>query len=540
MGRREAPVEREEGQRHETGRSRGGRLAIPFHPVLIASYPILFILARNLGEVDPAETFGPIAVSVGLTLIAVGVLRLLRLPWRKAAMLGSLAAIVVLLYGQYVGVSRPLGLSPGWTLVAWLGVAAIAAVAVVATRRSLVGVTTLLNVVAAVLVASELVTIGGGLARSASAAPVAPPSGAPTVAPSGSRPVAAPGSRDIYYLVVEDYGSRRSLDQYLDIDDDGFFDWLAEAGFAVLPDTRSNYGRTPLSMASSLNMTYLDDVARAEGPDSDRYAPINAMVSRSAVASFLKDRGYSVAQLGSQYYLTARSELADVNPVFDRTSDFLSVLYESTIIPPIANRVGLGDAFTERRLNYEAATWSLGEFPRLRDLPGPKFVFYHLFLPHHPFVVDREGRYVTARADASRTLQEQYQTQWSFVHREMRSIIEGLLSGPEESRPIIILTTDEGPNPPNMPLIEGDIDWSRATDAQLDQKFSIFAAYYLPGVDDSTLYPGMSSVNSFRFVFDRYFDADLPLLPDRSYIHQDKHHPYVLTDVTDRLPEPTG
>lgn len=532
-------MEGEEGKRDPSDQSGGRRLATPFHPVLVAAYPILFILARNLGEVDPTEALGPIAVSVGATLLVVGGLHLLRVPWRKAAILGSLGAIVVLLYGQYVAAIKPLGLSPGWTLLAWVGVAAIAGLAVLSTRRSLAGITTVLNVVAAVLVASELVTIGGGLARGAAAAPVALPSPAATATPSAPRPPVVAGARDIYYLVVEDYGSRRSLGQYLHIDDDGFFDWLADAGFTVLPDTRSNYGRTPLSMASALNMTYLDEVARSEGPDSDRYAPINAMVSRSAVASFLKERGYSVAQLGSQYYLTARSEIADVNPVFDRTSDFLSVLYESTIIPPLANRVGLGDAFTERRLNYEAATWSLGEFPRLRDLPGPKFVFYHLFLPHHPFVVDAEGRYVTARSDASRTAVEQYQTQWGFVDREMRSLIEGLLAGPEESRPIIILTTDEGPNPPNMPLIEGDIDWSKATDAQLDQKFSIFAAYYLPGVDASELYPGMSSVNSFRFVFDRYFDAGLGLLPDRSYIHQDKHHPYVLTDVTDRLPQPT-
>lgn len=58
----------------------------------------------------------------------------------------------------------------------------------------------------------------------------------------------------------------------------------------------------------------------------------------------------------------------------------------------------------------------------------------------------------------------------------------------------------------------------------------------MPGVDSSSLYPTMSSVNAFRFVFDRYFDAGLPLLPDKSWIHQDKHHPYVLTDITERLP----
>jgi hypothetical protein len=45
----------------------------------------------------------------------------------------------------------------------------------------------------------------------------------------------------------------------------------------------------------------------------------------------------------------------------------------------------------------------------------------------------------------------------------------------------------------------------------------------------------MSSVNTFRLVFNLYFGTDYPMLPDRSWIHRDKHHPFDLTDVTSRL-----
>jgi hypothetical protein len=43
-------------------------------------------------------------------------------------------------------------------------------------------------------------------------------------------------------------------------------------------------------------------------------------------------------------------------------------------------------------------------------------------------------------------------------------------------------------------------------------------------------------VNTFRLIFDRYFDAGLPLLPDRSFTSASKFRPYDLTDITDRLP----
>ena len=59
---------------------------------------------------------------------------------------------------------------------------------------------------------------------------------------------------------------------------------------------------------------------------------------------------------------------------------------------------------------------------------------------------------------------------------------------------------------------------------------------YLPGEPPPDLSPTLSSVNTFRVVFDRYFDAGLPLLPDRSFTSANKFRPYDMTEITDRLP----
>ena len=171
----------------------------------------------------------------------------------------------------------------------------------------------------------------------------------------------------------------------------------------------------------------------AQGPDGTRTGVLlchgftGTPASMRPWAEFLHERGYTFVQVGSQFRLTATSTVADVNPVYQDTSDFAGVFYDTTIVPAIVHRLGLDDGRDGRRKNYDAVVW------------------------------------------------------------------------------------------------------------QLDQKFSIFAAYYLPGVDASELYPTMSSVNTFRLILDLYFDADLPLLPDRAWIHRDKHHPFDLTDVTDRL-----
>ena len=508
----------------------------PVHHLLIAAYPILYLVSINLGEVEPVEALVPLAVSVGTALALFLILVAVRVPARRAALLVSIAAVVILFFGLGSATAASFGLTGTPMLVAWLLLGAGLVAAVVLSRTDLRGVTIVLNAGSAILVAITLVGIGGHLLRETTApGGDQQPNGGTSPSPNpGAEPGARP--RDIYYFILDAYGAPRALNQYLEVPDEGFMDWLEGAGFEVLRETRSNYGRTPLSLASSMNMTYLDEVAAERGPDDPSHRPLVHMVRNAEAIRFLKDRGYSYVLLGSQYHLTSSSPLADVSPAFEQTSDFLGVLTQSTILPPLVSLMGVEDDLTVRRSVYDAAIWGLETFPELAELPGPKFVFMHLYLPHTPWVVDGDGNYVTAEEDDARPPAERYRTQYAFVDREIQALIAGLLDVPEEEQPIIILTPDHGPNTPGMREVEGDIDWEGASDAELDLKFAIFTAYHLPGVDDTCLYEGMSSVNQFRLVFDLYFDAGLPLLPDRSYIHRNRSHPYDLTDVTDRLP----
>ena len=75
---------------------------------------------------------------------------------------------------------------------------------------------------------------------------------------------------------------------------------------------------------------------------------------------------------------------------------------------------------------------------------------------------------------------------------------------------------DEGPYPKRYEgnaLIQGpdpDFDWTTATDEELRIKFGILHAMFLPGIDDAQVPKTLTSVNTMRFLFDAYFDADLP------------------------------
>jgi hypothetical protein len=114
-------------------------------------------------------------------------------------------------------------------------------------------------------------------------------------------------------------------------------------------------------------------------------------------------------------------------------------------------------------------------------------------------------------------------------------MIDSLLAGPEETDPVVVIQSDEGPHPVRFQNDEDAMVWPEATDTELGEKFRILDAVYLPGEGADAELGSFTPVNTFRIIFDRYFGADLPLLPDRSWVYRDTEHPYQLTEITDRL-----
>ena len=89
---------------------------------------------------------------------------------------------------------------------------------------------------------------------------------------------------------------------------------------------------------------------------------------------------------------------------------------------------------------------------------------------------------------------------------------------------IIIVQADHGPD------AEMDPNW-RINNTNLSERMSIFNAYYFNDQDYSTLYEGITPVNTFRVVLNKYFGAGLELLVDRVYFST-WNAPYSFTDVT--------
>ena len=95
-----------------------------------------------------------------------------------------------------------------------------------------------------------------------------------------------------------------------------------------------------------------------------------------------------------------------------------------------------------------------------------------------------------------------------------------------DTPPIIIIQGDHGPG--------AYLKWSSAEKSNLDERFGIINAYYFPEGDQGWLYPSITPVNSFRIMFNRYFEGEYPLLEDESFFSTWRK-PYKFISVTEQV-----
>ena len=501
---------------------------LPLHPFLFAGYAVLFLYASNLADVLPSDVVGPLLLALTGAAVTVVSLTLMFRDPRRGALVASALIVAFFAFGHAATPLADLGLGLRTQLAAWTAVILLVAVAAWRTRRVTLSATQALNIFAAVLTGLTLASIVPyELGRATRAVPPGVPQGTTSIVATRPGP-----ARDIYYLVFDRYGSAWSLDRNFGIVNEELPAWLEAQGFEVIAGARANYAATDLSLASTLNLRFLDELAEVAGRDTDDRTPARDLLKRHEVGLFLRGQGYRYVHLGSWWEATADNEIADEVVRYDERSEFASVLYDTTAMPYIEQAL-LGprtSRVTLRDRHRDISLYQLRELERLKHQPGRKFVFAHILLPHPPHVFRSDGAPISAADAARESVFDLAAGQLEYTNRRIRSLVTQLLDGPPSSHPIIVIQADEGPHVCELPGCP-----TERPDA-LGVRFGILGAYYLPGLDVE-LSASHSSVNTFRLLFREYFGADLPPLPDRSY-SSSRDRLYDFEDVTRLLPLP--
>jgi hypothetical protein len=507
------------------GRVDPGRL--PAHPILLASLPALFLFAENAVQqvtFDPLWT--PLGISLGIGLVVLGVSSLLLRDLARGALLASLWLILFFGFGHAWNLVG--GVLPGRAVLAGVvaGIGLLGSLAIWRGGRWVRPAGQFANIAVGLLVAFNLVRLGTFAVGAAAA-------GEPGTLPpiDVTEPDDPP---DIYYIILDRYANRATLEEVFDHDNRPFLAELQARGFSVADDSWANYFKTAHSLASSLSMDYLDGDALRDGEPAT-FGPIfSTLRGHLPVPQTLTSLGYEYVHLGNYWEPTATNVDADRVLRYEEGSEFSAALWSTTAWSLLFPPAPPDDDPETIQLDQDARGHALFAFEALEDAagrPGPTYVFAHILVPHPPYVFDADGSLPTPEEREERTSNEEYVRQLEWTNARVLAAIDRLQDVPAGDEPVIILQADEGPFPPAFAANEKRFDWLEATDGEIAQKFGILNALSLPGADADELgvHDRLSPVNAFRIVFNAYFGAELPLLPDRVFLSPDYDHMYDFT-----------
>lgn len=483
------------------------------HPFLFAIFPILYYYRENAHEIETAELALPLLVTFVLVAILFLLFRLITGSSSRGGIVVSFFTVLFFSYGVtkdfLVSVTSASVYSVSFFLgLLWALLCTVVAILMTRSRSEASRLTHFLNGMAFVLVFISLVSIGIYYVQTRDISPDV--SVRENVQPKPYLP-------DIYYVVLDSYARSSTLEETYNYDNSDFNRFLTDHGFYVAEKSRSNYDRTYLSLTSSLNMRYLTPEEKTVE------AKLVASLVDNEALRFLKSQGYR------GFAVTSSFEFKGIDHYFERYSPRRAVLGM-----PVGNFVSALIQYTalwpfEALLTDRGAQAILDAFDALEQIPeekGPKFVFAHIFSPHHPLIFDRDGNItrfnlLNFRSPVKGNETERFLEQTLFVTKKIKVAIEEILAK-SEVKPIIILQSDHGPGT----LFLQEVGVSGLTEKQLNDRMNILNAYLLPEKVEHLLYENVTPVNTFRIIFNLYFSAGFELLKDESYFSITENIPF--------------
>ena len=304
------------------------------HPLLFALLPVLFLYSKNADEVPFADTLLPAALFLGAAVLLYAVLRFALKDGEASGIIVSTALVLFFTYGRLVDALGGSAAALAAVSVVYLAAFALVSYLVVRRRGKLKAPTTVITAVAVTLVAfSAFGVVTAQLGKE----PEPKLRGDDVTKAAASKDAEQPdhGSLpDIYYIILDGYASQSTLEEVYGFDNSAFLDSLAGKGFYVASGSHSNYSQSRLSLASSLNLKYINYLTEDLGKNSRRSRVLNTMIEDNGLMRFLKSRGYSYAFFGSNWSGTLSNRYADLSvtegSLFD--TEFMVALLKTTAL----------------------------------------------------------------------------------------------------------------------------------------------------------------------------------------------------------------
>ncbi len=499
---------------------------IPLHPLFFALYAPLALLASNILQIRPVDSYRSFVVFAIIGAFLYISARLFFKNWKLAAILSSILILLLISYGQVytslksisIGgeiIGRHRYLIPLWLLIGLLSV-----IGVFKYKRDLSLFSNLAYIISIALiflpvfqlVNNYVLTIRNETANAISVSNIS----------EGNQNIVGEYP-DVYYIILDMYGRDDVLLDKFHYDNSDFLKQLEGLGFTVTRCSVTNYNMTELSLASSFNMNYLDTLGSQYKAGNKDRSGLPSLIHNSAVRRIFEEKGYRLVNFETGFTFT---EIRDADefliPSYHelengkskiRINAFESLLLKTTAFVIVSDAKSkwltpVTDALDMRREHVIREKYLLDKLPTLAHEASPKFVYAHILIPHPPFVFTKEGVNMDLPSSygpdgsgpSTKDYAVGYRNQLDYINMRIIPILDEIITN-SATLPIIIIQGDHGVDP---------------------KRSFILNAYYLPGQDPNLVWQDISPVNTFRLVLNTYFNGNYPILPDINYESKDK------------------
>jgi hypothetical protein len=309
---------------------------------------------------------------------------------------------------------------------------------------------------------------------------------------------------DIYLIIADEYAGNTELKDLFSFDNSVFENELKTRGFHIVNNSKSNYNATVYSMASLLNMDYIKNLVKPGVINHQDMLRSRGLIRKNNLVTFLTKNGYGIRNY-SFFDLAAKKKI--VRNYFYPTNQ--SLLTYQTFVNRFIYHFGARFASTQKIENFKKNDLynnikidSLTRNIVSGNDTGPKFIYSHFNMPHHPYFFDSNGAEVPADklTDEFALDKKAYINYLKYTNKKLLDLVDFIIKN--SSRPVVI-------------SLLGDHGFRQLTNnAEPKYHFMTLNAIYFPNGNYSGFYDGMSNVNQFRVTLNSIFGQQLPLLKD--------------------------
>jgi len=469
------------------------------YPFLFSLYPILELRNFNITYVGLPSIVRPILLSLLVTALTWGLLKHLTKDLHKAGIITTLIVTSFYSYGHlYISGESFLNITIRHRYLSILfGVLiAVLSALILWKLKDPKGIVNFLIVSGGILV---LISLAQAIQHDLSAYLTGKQAEKEQTSEAQSDNISDVQEKpDIYLILLDGHTRSDILRDYYDLDNLGFTQQLEDLGFYVADCSQSNYPPTKFSVTSTFYTNY----------QKETLYPLYS----SLVIQTVRDLGYKVLTFENNSnghfainederisrnttlgWVSLTGGLSEFETMLLRTSA-AKILYDMPQLIPGQNPLILTEA--EYYEHYQQTFFILNELQNIPDRDEPTFTFAHILVPHPPYIFTPSGEFFWAGNQ-----KKGYRSNVRFIDSHIVPVVENIIKK-SDIPPVIIIMGDHGPS--------GD----EVTPAM---RMAILNAYYVNEAAREDLYESITPVNSFRVIFNNYFNTNLPLLEDISY-----------------------